>query len=643
MSKSLLKRGVLYFLFALTLTTAFAKNKGSFDAKITFNGTPRELALYVPMNYDSTVKYRLMVCLHGLGDNIDNYRGALVSLGWPTNITNTIFVCPEAYNTSQDFYTPAGDDSVIQASINYAAANYNIDMTDIILQGFSIGGRAALRYGLDHPTQFKGLLLNTPAVQGVKEALNGRAKIFSFNYANAFKIPIYITHGETDAAYEDPIDTAVRQLVLHNGLVWYFEFPGLGHAIPAISKIINFIPFFNNPATPGHNLDVQGVIVTPRTCNASVPAQVLVRSVGQETISSVTLQYSINNTPQTYTWTGSLNPFQHTLISLPTLTAAKGTQTLGVKIKYLNGTVTDSDSVLSSNAKTASFEYINSPMPLPLLEPLNGPTVPPANWLEVPQGEVWTPWFIDSTVHEGGGHAAMGAFNTIIGVFDNAGRREGIMTPVMNLTSTSNPGLKFDVAYNYNRYTAAVLGIDSTFADTLQVSISTDCGDTWHSIYKKGGKQLATFHDPILNPTSVQAGIIVPKDSNWRIEEINLAQYAGATEAVLRFDYISDMGGSIYIDNLAFSTYLGIKEIAEQPTFQIYPNPASDKVNIITGNENIMKVNVLDVSGKTVMNIPVETGVGATLSINTSALPKGLYLFQVYTDKGVNTSKVVLN
>ena len=641
-----MKKIALTLLIALTLTNVFAINKGSFDATIKFNGANRVLALYVPNNYDSTVKYRLMVCLHGLGDNIDNYRGALVSLGWPANIPNTIFVCPEAYNTSQDFYTPAGDDSVIQASINYAARNYNIDQNNIILQGFSIGGRAALRYGLDHPSQFKGLLLNTPAVQGIKEALNNR-KSFTFNYANASKIPIYITHGETDAAYEGPVDTAFRQLVLNNGKAWYFEFPGLGHSIPAINKIINFISFFNNPATSGHNLDIQGIIVAPRTCNASVSPQVLIRSTGGAYINAVTFEYSINNgAPQTYTWTpqlATLGSFEYKLITLPSLTAIPGKSTINVKVKFLNNTVTDSDSVFSANRKSASFQYVDKGIALPLLETFNGPTVPPANWLAQPQGEVWTPWFIDSTVHEKGGYASMGAINTIIGVFDNSGRSEGMLTPIMDLTSTSNPGLKFDVAYNYEHYTAAYVGVDTMLADTLEVLISTDCGDTWHSVFKKGGKQLASFHDPILNPTTIQAVIIVPKDSNWRIEEINLNAYAGAKEAIVKFNYISGRGGSIYIDNMALSTYLGIKLIADIQSLQIFPNPASDKVNIVTSDENITRVNVMDVSGKTVISISEESSLGSTLSVNTSALPKGLYFFQVFTNKGVNTSKVVLN
>ena len=67
---------------------------GSVSATISFNGADRNLACYIPKNYDSTKTYQLMICLHGLGDNSTNYRNALInSLAWNTNFPNTIFVC----------------------------------------------------------------------------------------------------------------------------------------------------------------------------------------------------------------------------------------------------------------------------------------------------------------------------------------------------------------------------------------------------------------------------------------------------------------------------------------------------------------------------------------------------------------------
>src|SRR4051812_47149331 len=146
----------------------FAQTTGSFDTSITFMSSSRQLSLYVPTTYNSATKYRLMVCLHGLGDNSANYRNALInSLSWNTAMPNTIFVCPEAETVNSDYYSTAGSEAIIQQSITVAMSRYQIDTANVILQGFSLGGRAALRYGLDNYSVFKGLLLNTPAVQGV--------------------------------------------------------------------------------------------------------------------------------------------------------------------------------------------------------------------------------------------------------------------------------------------------------------------------------------------------------------------------------------------------------------------------------------------------------------------------------------------
>jgi len=161
------------FLVCNLLPSHAQAKTGSFDTTISFLGSTRKLSCFVPTNYTAANKYRLLVCLHGLGDNSANYRNSLISgLGWSTSFPNTIFICPEAATTTSDFYSPAGGEAIVQKCIDLGMANYHIDSSDVILQGFSLGGRAALRYGLDNYKKFKGLLLNTPAIQGVKNALN---------------------------------------------------------------------------------------------------------------------------------------------------------------------------------------------------------------------------------------------------------------------------------------------------------------------------------------------------------------------------------------------------------------------------------------------------------------------------------------
>jgi len=613
---------------------ASAQATGSFDSSITFMGAARTLSMYVPATYSVATPYRLIVGLHGLGDNSVSYRNVLIGpLAWDSNIPNTIFICPEAANVNSDYYSPSGDEAIIQASIDFARAHYNIDTTDIVLQGFSLGGRAALRYGLDNYTKFKGLLLNTPAVQGVKEAINGES-YYPYAYANAQHIPIYITHGEDDILYEPPIDSAYEQLVLNNGVVHYYDFPGLAHAIPPIASILNFIPYFDTPAVAGYDLDVVKATIAQRSCATTLPATCLVRNTGTDTIHSVTLNYTVAGATLSYTWTGILPSFSHAVISLPAMAATAGYQTLDVSVASLDAGI--ADTVVANNEKTVPFQVATTGNALPLFEGFEG-VFPPVNWVQYLAGDAYSPWYADST-NKKTGIASMGAFNTIL-IFDNDGRKEELASPLLDLTSVVFPKLTFDVAYNYHHYTPPTLTIDTAFADTLEVLISTDCGDTYTSLYKKGGAELATFGNPILNPLSVDADFITPADSNWRTETIDLSAYAGSDKAIVKFSYISALGGSINIDNVNFSgPALSTPKIAGTG-INVYPNPANDIVNIIAGNEPINKVDVADVTGKIVMSIDNEKG-NNQFSVNTSSLIEGVFVFTVFTEGNVLVKKV---
>ncbi len=89
----------------------------------------------------------LIIGLHGLGDNSVSYRNAWTgSFAFATHMPNTILICPDGgSDQNKDFYMPAGDEAIIQECISYAQAHYNINPSEIILQGFSLGGRSALR------------------------------------------------------------------------------------------------------------------------------------------------------------------------------------------------------------------------------------------------------------------------------------------------------------------------------------------------------------------------------------------------------------------------------------------------------------------------------------------------------------------
>jgi hypothetical protein len=92
-------------------------------------------------------------------------------------------------------------------------------------------------------------------------------------------------------------------------------------------------------------------------CNASVVISVGLRNNGTSTLTSDTLTFTIDGTPQVLRWTGSLASFATTQVSLPSQTFAPGTHTITVSSSSPNAGV---DSNANNDSKTESFTVVSS-------------------------------------------------------------------------------------------------------------------------------------------------------------------------------------------------------------------------------------------------------------------------------------------
>ncbi len=71
----------------------------------------------------------------------------------------------------------------------------------------------------------------------------------------------------------------------------------------------------------------------------------------------------------------------------------------------------------------------------------------------------------------------------------------------------------------------------------------------------------------------------------------------------------------------------------------VYPNPANDVVNVNVGSATNATVVLTDITGKVVSSV---SGVSGTTTINTSAVPAGLYIVSITSANGVATEKVTV-
>jgi len=607
-------------LFSIWSGLAPAQTVGSFDTSVNFMGATRTLSCYVPNNYDSTINYQVVVGLHGLGDNGSNYRNVLINtLNWNTLFPNTIFIFPDGGDDpSKDFHVPAGDELIIQECIDYLDQNYSIDPNQVILQGFSLGGRSALQYGLDHPADFKGLLLHTPAIQGKLDRINAPTPTgVNYNYANGSLVPIFSTVGANDDFYVDNIEKAVIELKKNNAVVEHRTIIGMDHNVAAASFVTEALAFFNDPTAASDDADVFDIGHGKRSCETSIAPTCFIRNAGGNNLTAVEINYVMGGVTGTTTWTGNLGPFEHAEVNIPAFTASDGLNDLVMSIGAINTSGTDSNP--NNNVTEKAIDIVDTPTEAPYLGGFENGF---EGWVTGEDPSLFE-WFDDNTVSKDGNYSAA-TFNTIL-VFNTAGNRESLISPVVDLTNSVDPGFTFDVAFNYHLFTPPSFTADTVFADTLEILVSADCGATWESVYKKGGADLATAPAPIMNPWTLQAAFHTPQFNEWRTDSIDLSNYGQESEVTIKFDYISALGGSIYIDNANFNgSPVGINDpVASNIDYTLYPNPANNQVTLQLEGTSFDQINIYDGLGRQVLSQGGNTG--QQTSIDVSQLPNGVY------------------
>ena len=230
-------KNLIFFSVFLFFLKANAQQTGLSSVPVNFStsGYPnqsRNIFFYVPSTYNASQKYKVLICLHGQGDDPGSYLTAFSAL-----TTSTIFgpylilLSPDEGTSHSGFCDPPGeDDGILDVAVAEAKKKYNIDTNYIYLSGLSQGGRAALKIGLDDYKKYRGLMLLTAACHSYSEAQNLTS--FMYNYSNGKYIPVCNEVGALDNQYL-PIDTEVHNQLQATGTKEQFVVtPNLGHTNP---------------------------------------------------------------------------------------------------------------------------------------------------------------------------------------------------------------------------------------------------------------------------------------------------------------------------------------------------------------------------------------------------------------------------
>lgn len=370
-------------------------------------------------------------------------------------------------------------------------------------------------------------------------------------------------------------------------------------------------------------------ITTPNgtICGTTFTPVVTLKNWGTTTMTSCTIKYKVDAAAlQTYTWNGSLATNATASVTLSSMTTTVGTHTFTCYSQNPNGSP---DQNATNDQTTSNFTCANAATSLPFFEGFEGVTFVPAGWqLNNPDGSYT--WARTTTCAKTGVACAfMDNWNYAGG----NGQRDEMTTPAVNLSTVSNPVLTFQVANTY--WTVPI-----QFSDTLEVLVSTNCGLSWTTVYKKWGTALATAP-----PLSSQTVAFVPSASQWRLESVSLLPYQTATSLFVKFRNITDYEDNTYIDdiNIMNTTDVQISTLAN--SINLFPNPSTGifNLNIALGSQQDLTVKVCNTLGQTVQQFAEGKSNGGLYYLDLSTQPNGVYFVEIIAGQEKAIQRIIIN
>ena len=338
-------------------------------------------------------------------------------------------------------------------------------------------------------------------------------------------------------------------------------------------------------------------------CSASETPSVTLKNYGNNVLNTVSINYKIDGgVPAVYNWVGALGINSQVVVTLPSIILASGSHVFTCYSSMPNGA---SDGYIYNDTIKSDF-IVNTAVPFaPLTENFDGAVFPPTGWSLNSSS-------LDESLFYDWGQTAIAPFNgsysAAIGNAGYFGANYDLDMPMINISGVSNPALEFEYAYTYQ----------PGYYDSLRVSISSDCGISWQSLFYKGGYSLKT--------AAATYNYFYPTATQWKHETISLAAYTG--EVLIRFRKICGWGNNLYIDNVGIDQSTGIDAVASnEPGIKIYPNPTTGTI-YLSEQSNIT---LIDLSGKLLLEEK------NTNQLDLSALPAGMYFLRV----GENNNQLV--
>ena len=297
-----------------------------------------------------------------------------------------------------------------------------------------------------------------------------------------------------------------------------------------------------------------------RLCTSAFSPVITIRNRGTQTLTVITVTVRIDGAVvSTTNWTGSLLRSAAAAVTLNPLTTPAGNHLITITLSQPNG---NADEDPSNDAVAASFQYY--PPVSAVTESFENTLFPPQGWdiVNPDNGITWQR--ITGIAKTGNASAKIDNLN-----YTTIGQKDDLRMPTLAVASTVDTAyLSFQVAAApYTSITTA-----NNNWDTLEVLVSTDCGTSYASVYKKWGSTLVTR-------SAVTTTSFVPAATEWRRDSVDLSSYIGAPSLLVAFRNTGGNENNVYLDDVNFRT-ITVNPFLKEKGFLVTPNPTSGAITV---------------------------------------------------------------
>lgn len=404
----------------------------------------------------------------------------------------------------------------------------------------------------------------------------------------------------------------------------------------------NIIVAFRNTSDYGNNIfidninikqetsrDISVIAVNPPStidCASPTIPVATVKNVGFSTISGFKISYKIDNGPLSETTVSgiSLVADQQITVPLNTFTPVTGQHTITVfSTEPVSSSGTGDQSPLNDTLRK-TFEVVGK-VNVPLAADFENTAFPPQNWV-VENDDGGLTWERTTLA------AKSGTASMVIKNYNSpsSGTTDKFVSSVISGTASFDTlFVSFDYAY--------ALGNSASLADTLELQVTTDCGQTFTTVWKNWGSNLQTSTDRL-------SGGFVPTGNDWRNVSVNLFQYVGNNDFQVYFVDKGNKQNNLYIDNVNLYGITVPPRLKKQG-YLIYPNPFHD-LFFIRNYEvpvNLQTAQIYNSLGQLVWSKNYNGNAYTQMPVDLRNAEPGVYILKLtYSDKTV-VQKIVKN